>query len=187
VTPNADPFTTLMDLDHGALDPARAMLERRLSDMAGYFLTETGDSDDPLIYRVHMIPVAETNAEIQCSTTVLEPGRVGDEYYMTRGHFHAIRDRSEIYVGLAGEGRLVMATEDGRHAVEPLGPGTVSYVPGGWAHRSVNVGDDRLVFFAAYVGDAGHDYGTIAQRGLPVVVVAGDAGPEVVANPRYIP
>jgi glucose-6-phosphate isomerase len=205
VTPNADPFTTLMDLDRGTLDPARAMIERRLSDMAGYYfadpgstkhaadrlrrtedLTETGDGDDPLIYRVHMIPVAETNAEIQCSTTVLEPGRVGDEYYMTRGHFHAIRDRSEIYVGLAGEGRLVMATEDGRHAVEPLEPGTVSYVPGGWAHRSVNVGDDRLVFFAAYVGDAGHDYGTIAQRGLPVVVLAGDAGPEVVANPRYI-
>jgi glucose-6-phosphate isomerase len=225
VTPNADPFTTLMDLAHGTLDPERTTLERRLSDMAGYYfadpgstklrgswfretrgrpappakkhaveprqglgprnLTEPCEGDDPLIYRVHMIPVAQTNAEIQCSTTGLQPGRVGDEYYMTRGHFHAVRDRSEIYVGLAGEGRLVMATEDGRHAVEPLGPGTVSYVPGGWAHRSVNVGRDHLVFFAAYIGDAGHDYSTIAERGLPVVVVAGDAGPEVVANPRY--
>jgi glucose-6-phosphate isomerase len=206
VTPAMDPFTTLLDLAHGTLRPDHATVERRLSDMTGYFFAdpgstkraveprqslgaerpaEPGGDDDPLIYRVHLIPVPETNAEIQCSTTVLEPGRIGDEYHMTKGHFHEIRDRSEVYVGLAGEGRLVMATEDGRHAVEPLGPGTVSYVPGGWAHRSVNVGDVPLVFFAAYVGDAGHDYGTIAERGLPVMVVAGDAGPDVVPNPRY--
>jgi glucose-6-phosphate isomerase len=181
-----DPFTTLLDLSLGTLEPDRATVERRLSDMAGYFLTQPDGDDDPLIYRVHMIPVAETNAEIQCSTTVLEPGRIGDEYYMTKGHFHEVRDRSEIYIGLSGEGRLVMATEDGRHAVEPLAPGTVSYVPGGWAHRSVNTGSEPLVFFAAYVGDAGHDYGTIAERGLPLMVVAGEAGPEVVVNPRYV-
>ena len=203
MTPAMDPFTTLLDLARGTLRPNHATVERRLSDMTGYYLTESertdlgsattadgelaphGGDDDPLIYRVHLIPVPETNAEIQCSTTVLEPGRVGDEYYMTKGHFHEVRDRSEVYVGLAGEGRLVMATEDGRHAVEPLGPGTVSYVPGGWAHRSVNVGDEPLVFFAAYVGDAGHDYGTIAEHGLPVIVVAGDTGPDVVPNPRY--
>ena len=63
--------------------------------------------------------------------------------------------------------------------------GTVSYVPGGWAHRSVNVGAEPLVFFAAYVGDAGHDYDTVERTGFPVLIVAGDDGPEVVANPRY--
>ena len=182
---NLDPFTTLMDPQSGTLMPDRGTLHRRLSDMPGYYLDASREADDPLIYRVHTIPVPETCAEIQCSTTVLEPGLVGDEYYMTKGHFHQIRDRSEVYIGLAGEGRLIMATEDGRHAVEPIRPGTVTYVPGGWAHRSVNVGTQRLVFFAAYVGDAGHDYGTIAERGLPVMVVAGDAGPQIVANPSY--
>ncbi|HSK91052.1 MAG TPA: glucose-6-phosphate isomerase family protein [Euzebyales bacterium] len=185
MTPNLEPFTTLMDLTAGTLAPDRGTQERRLSDMPGYYLAQPDDGDDPVVYRVHLIPVTAANSEIQCSTTVLEPGRVGDEFFMTKGHFHQVRDRSEIYIGLAGEGRLVMATEDGRHAVEPIRPGTVSYVPGGWAHRSVNVGDDRLVFFAAYVGDAGHDYGTIAQRGLPVMVVAGEEGPQVVTNPRY--
>jgi len=185
VTPNLDPFTTLLDLDLGTLTPDRRTLERRLSDMRGYYLDDPGDGDDALVYRVHMVPVPETNAEIQCSTTVIEPGRVGDEYFMTRGHFHEVRDRSEIYIGMAGEGRLVMATEDGDHAVEPLRAGTLSYVPGGWAHRSVNTGAVPLVFFAAYIGDAGHDYGTIAERGLPVMVVAGADGPQVVANPRY--
>jgi glucose-6-phosphate isomerase len=185
VTPALDPFTTLMDFDHGSLQPERATVERRLSDMAGYYFAGPGGDGDRLVYRVHAIPVPETNAEIQCSTTVLEPGLVGDEYHMTKGHFHQVRDRSEIYVGLAGQGRLVMATEDGRHAVEPLQRGTVSYVPGGWAHRSVNVGSEPLVFFAAYIGDAGHDYATIAEHGLPVMVVATDRGPDVVTNPRY--
>jgi glucose-6-phosphate isomerase len=47
------------------------------------------------------------------------------------------------------------------------------------------VGEERLVFFAAYVGDAGHDYATIEAEGFPVLVVKGEDGPEVVANPRY--
>ena len=183
--PNLDPFTTLMDLRLGTLRPDHRTQERWLSDMAGYYVQEADADRDTLVYRVHMIPVPETNAELQCSTTVLQPGRVGDEYFMTKGHFHEVRDRSEVYVGLAGEGRLVMATEAGDHAIEPIRPGTVNYVPGGWAHRSVNIGDEPLVFFAAYIGDAGHDYGTIAERGLPVMVVVGDAGPQVVPNPRY--
>jgi glucose-6-phosphate isomerase len=104
---------------------------------------------------------------------------------MTKGHFHAIRERSEIYVGLSGEGRLVMATEDGRPAVETIAAGTVNYVPGFWAHRTVNVGDEPLVFLAVYPADAGYDYGTIEEEGFPVLVVERDGEATVVDNPRY--
>ena len=182
---NVQPFTTLMDLASGRLDPEGEVTERRLSDMLDMYL-EAGDEDaDPLIYRVYGIPVPATTGNVLCSTTVIEPGTVGDEYFMTKGHFHEVRDRAEIYLGLAGEGRLLMSTENGDHTVEPMRPGTVNYVPGGWSHRSINVGDDPLVFFAAYVGDAGHDYATIEKEGFPVLLVKGDAGPEVVENPRY--
>jgi glucose-6-phosphate isomerase len=179
------PFTTLLDLASGRLDPERDVVERRLSDMAGTYLEEPEDGDDPVVYRVYGIPAPATTGNVLCSTTVIEPGTVGREYFMTKGHFHEVRDRAEVYVGLSGEGRLVMATEHGRVAVEPIGHGTVNYVPGGWAHRSVNVGHEPLVFLAAYVGDAGHDYATIERRGFPVVVLAGEHGPDVVPNPRY--
>jgi len=188
VIPAFDPFSTAMDMKTGLLDPERRVTSRHLSDMGGWYLEGPDDAlaaQDPLVYRVYHMPVPPQNSEIRCSTTVLEPGTVGREYFMTKGHFHQVRDRSEVYVGLRGQGRLVLATEDGRHVVESLQPGTVSYIPGGWAHRTVNVGDEPLVFFAAYVGDAGHDYGTIEQQGFPVLVVAGEHGPEVVANPRY--
>ena len=178
------PFTTLLDMELGTLDPEREVVERRLADLRGAFQEEP-PAGDRLVYRVSAIPAPATGANLLCSTTVLEPGTVGREYHMTKGHFHERRDRAEVYLGLAGEGRLLLASEDGRHAVEPIRRGTVGYVPGGWAHRSVNVGDEPLVFFAAYVGDAGHDYATVERHGFPVLVVAGRHGPEVVANPRY--
>jgi glucose-6-phosphate isomerase, archaeal len=179
------PFTTMLDLESGRLEPERELVERRLSDMRDLFLDGATETADPLIYRVFGIPVPATNANVLSSTTVIEPGTIGREYFMTKGHFHEIRDRAEVYLGLAGEGRLVLATEDGRHAVEPIAPGTVGYVPGGWAHRTVNVGDEPLVFFAAYVGDAGHDYASVEERGFPVLVVKGEEGSEVIPNPRY--
>jgi glucose-6-phosphate isomerase, archaeal len=183
--PKLDPFTTLLDLKLGTLDPERgAVLVRTQADLRGFFQVDPLDPDD-LVYRVLPMPVPTENSEIQCSTTILEPGALGDEYYMTKGHFHTVRDRSEIYLGLSGEGRLVLATEDGQHRVEPIREGTINYVPGGWAHRSVNVGDEPLVFFAAYVGDAGHDYATIERDGFPVLICHGDDGPVVRDNPTY--
>jgi glucose-6-phosphate isomerase len=182
------PFTTLIDIDLGTLQPEGEVVERRVGDLRGLFSDNPGDGGPPgdtLVYRVRAIRVPETASDIRCSTTVVYPGRVGREYFMTKGHFHEIRDRAEVYVGLAGEGRLVLAAEDGRHAVEPIRRGTVGYVPGGWAHRSINVGDAPLVFFAAYIGDAGHDYRTVERTGFPVLVVAGEDRPEIVENPRY--
>lgn len=185
MTSHLDPFTTLADLSSGELDPAREVVERRVGDMRDMYLEPDDVDDERLLYRVNLIPVPATGDEVFCSTTVMEPGTVGREYHMTKGHFHEVRGRGEVYVGLAGEGRLVLATEDGDWQVEPLRRGTVNYIPGGWAHRSVNVGDAQLVFFAAYVADAGHDYGTIEDEGFPVLVVEGADGPEVVDNPRY--
>ena len=179
------PFTTLLDLASGCLEPERRITERRLTDLEGYFRVDPR-GEDTVVYRVYDIPAPKTNSDLLCSTTVLEPGDVGGEFFMTKGHFHVQRDRAEIYIGLAGEGRLVMATEDGRRAVEPMSRGTVNYIPGGWAHRSINVGRDPLIFFAAYIGDAGHDYETIERDGFPLLVVRGeDDGPRIVNNPSY--
>lgn len=183
--PDLTPFSTLLTLEDGTLDPERGVIERRLSDMRNFYQTVPAGIGDPLIYRVRLIPVPEENCHIQCSTTVMQPGLVGEEYFMTKGHFHRIRDRSEVYLGLAGTGRLVMATEDGDSHVEPIAPGTVNYVPGGWAHRSVNVGDEPLVFFVTYVADAGYDYATVEEKGFPVLVVRDEDGPQIVDNPAY--
>jgi glucose-6-phosphate isomerase len=181
-----EPHTTMLDLSTGRLLPERKRTERRLADLDGLFLEPVDPTDaGTLVYTVSEIPAPADSSNLPSSTTVIEPGRVGDEFFMTKGHFHAHRDRAEIYVGLRGEGRLVMATEDARAVVEPVRAGTVSYVPGYWAHRTVNVGDEPLVFYAVYPGDAGYDYATIEREGFPVVLLAGEGEPRVVPNPRF--
>ncbi len=179
-----EPFTTSLDLKLGDLDPVRHITERKLSDMDGMFLEE-GDQDDRVVYRVYAVPTPELNSNLIYSTTVLEPGTVGREYHMTKGHFHEKRDRAEIYLGLSGRGLLVLATADGRCVTQTQQRGSINYIPGGWAHRSVNMGEEPLVFFAAYIADAGHDYATIERSGFPIAVVKEDDGPRIIDNPRY--
>jgi glucose-6-phosphate isomerase len=184
--PDLEPFSTALDLASGELDPQRRLTERTLADMRGMYQEDFGEARaGELVYRVYEIPVPVSSSNLASSTTVIEPGTVGDEYFMTKGHFHAERERAEIYIGLAGEGRLVMATDDGRPQVEEMRSGTINYVPGHWAHRSVNVGSEPLVFFAAYAADAGYDYATIERQGFPVLVVERHGRPQAVENPRY--
>lgn len=182
-----EPFAVHIDFESGLLSPDPVVLTRGLSDLSGYFVTEPdadvdGEAD---VYTVHEIRVPATHNNLLSCTTVLKPGKVGEEFFMTKGHFHATRDRAEIYLTLSGEGLLVMALEDGTSATLEMRPGMATYVPGHWAHRSVNTGTEPLVFYAVYIGDAGYDYATIAEQGFPVIVVDGDDGPQVRANPRY--
>lgn len=177
------PFTAEIDLLTGSIDSSPRIVTRTLDDVNGIF--EKDCQGTALVYEVFNLDVPEENSELQSCTTRLQPGRVGDEYYMTKGHFHEVRDRSEIYLTISGIGRLLMATETGETVVQEMAPGTMNYIPGGWSHRSVNVGEEPLVFFASYIGDAGHDYGTIEKRGFPVRVVAGEGGPCVVPNSQY--
>ena len=143
-----------------------------------------GDGDT-LLYEVYELARPHEAGEVLHGISIVHPGKVGDEYYMTKGHFHTILETAEIYVCLSGQGVMVMETPEGDWAVEDLAPGRVLYVPPRWAHRSVNTGADDLITFFAYPGHAGHDYGTIEQQGFRKLIVERDGEPEIVDNPRW--
>ena len=177
-----DPFALALDLRTGALEPYTTRIERRVSDLRGAFadsgaLERLVAAGDPLVYEVLQYDVPEEVGQLVCCTTVIHPGVVGAEYYMTKGHYHAERDTGEVYVGLHGRGYLLLMTEEGRSSATPMETGTVAYVPPRWAHRTVNTGDERFVFFAVYPGQAGHDYGSIEETGFPKRVLASSEGP----------
>jgi glucose-6-phosphate isomerase len=170
----AHPFTAAVDA-RGELRPATSTVQRRLSHMRGMYRDAEAEAaavrdEDPLIYEVYQYDVPKFAGELIPCTTVLHAGKVGDEFFMTKGHFHEQRDRAEIYYGLSGQGQLVMA-KDGEAETVAMDAGTVAYVPPHWAHRTVNTGDVPFVFLAVYPGDAGHDYGTIETHGFPQVVL----------------
>ena len=179
------PFALQLDLESGSLEPHTTHIERRVSSLHGQVADEDAlarlvAAGDPIAYEVLQYDVPEEVGQLICCTTVIPPGSIGSEYHMTKGHFHAERATGEVYVGLAGRGLLLLQTEEGETAEQPMGRGTVAYVPPGWAHRTVNTGDEELVFFAVYPGQAGHDYGTIETTGFLRRVVRTPEGPAVV-------
>ena len=124
---------------------------RTLGGLAGYFRDEPARAamdQDQLAYRVQAYepkPEGERGA-VCCATTFLEPGMVGDEYFLTRGHFHANEDCPELEVTVSGTGMLVLMTMDRRTWTEPMHAGSVHHVPAATAHRVANTGHEPLVF-----------------------------------------
>ncbi len=178
----------VIDLKSGLLGDYTDKIIRKASDMLGFFydndaLEKIINQGDPVIYEVYAVPnVGE--GELSYAVTILHPGKVGKEFFMTKGHYHRIKNRGELYMGIRGRGVILMQ-KDNEIKWEEISRGDLVYVPPYWAHRSVNVGDDDLVFLAIYPGDAGHDYGSIAKMGFSKIVVEEDGKYKVVDNPRY--
>lgn len=63
-------------------------------------------------------------------------------------------------------------------------PGVCAFIPPDWAHRSVKIGNEKLVFVWVCNVDAGHEYADILQEGMRKIVIE-QKGRDVVAdNPR---
>lgn len=188
----ARPFAVAWDPRDGIMDDPDNHVQRRLSRLTGMFhdreaaeahLREKGDV---LLYEVYEKKIPEADGEIQFCSSITHPGKIGEEYFMTKGHFHARRDTAEIYYCLRGQGFMLMETEDGEFELGEMYPGRTVYVPPCWAHRSINTGSgEPLISLAVYPGDAGHDYGSIETAGFRHVVVERGGKPQVVENPRY--
>jgi glucose-6-phosphate isomerase len=166
------PFVVDIDVDAATMSNPKNHIVRRASDMRGYYGDVTAletliAAGDPLHYEVFEVPVPGEYGHLMYCISTLQPGRVGDEFFMTKGHYHTVLETGEIYLGLRGEGYMVMKTPDGEWNAQPLGRGKMVYVPPYWAHRSVNVGTEPLVSFCVYPGDAGHNYGDIKTQGFP--------------------
>ncbi len=183
-----NPIGVDIDLETGVI-PGAKKLVRRLSDLRGYFLDEKAYNellkDDPVVYEVYAVEQEEKEGDLNFATTVLYPGKVGGEFFFTKGHFHSKADRAEIYYGIKGKGGMLLQTPEGKAEWIPMKPGTVVYVPPHWAHRTVNTGDEPFIFLAVYPADAGHDYGSIAEKGFSKLVVDEDGEVRLIDNPRW--
>jgi glucose-6-phosphate isomerase len=136
---------------------------------------------DRVVYRVQsFLPVPEgSEGGLFWGATFMEPGRVGSEYFMTRGHCHAKRDRGEFYATVSGQGALILMDASGRTRMEEMSKGSLHYIPADTAHRVANTGDSTLSFIACWPSDAGHDYSVVFSARLMEV----DGAPVLVSAP----
>lgn len=169
----------------------KEMTQRRLSDMKGMFEddaaleAELAKGNDPLVYEFHEMGAPETDGDLAFGISITYPGKVGDEYFMTKGHFHTIIDTAETYYTLEGEGFMLIESPEGDWSAQPLKAGEMVYVPPRYAHRTVNTGSGPLRTFFVFRGDAGHDYGTIETKGYRQLIVEKDGKPTCVPNPKW--
>lgn len=181
-----------LDLDAGRIEGG-GYLERRLSDLRGYFADGPAHADavrrsDALVYTVSTVEGSSGDGALHYGLCVLMPGRIGREYYMTKGHYHAWRPAAEVYVGFRGEGVMLLEDQEaGLSRILPLGEGQVVYVPGHTAHRTLNTGTRPLVFLGIYPAAAGHDYATIAARNFQCVVCDVGGAPTMIDRSEYLP
>jgi glucose-6-phosphate isomerase len=175
----------------GGLSQKAASTKRRLSQMKGMFADTTAcektlQSEDPLVYEFYELGAPERPGDLAFGSSITYPGKIGNEYFMTKGHFHTILETAEVYYTLSGEGFMLMENPEGDTSLQPLSPGNAVYVPPRYAHRTVNTGDIPLVTFFVFRGDAGHNYGAIESKGYRKLVVEGpDGKPQTADNPKW--
>jgi glucose-6-phosphate isomerase, archaeal len=187
----AEHLSTSFNLLTGQIE-GRPSIKRRLSELRGAFADtasyETALRDsDPIVYMVSSIEPAEGDGQLHYGLGVLMPGRIGTEYYLTKGHLHAWRPAAEVYIGLSGEGAMLLEDEQtGESRLVPLRANSVVYVPGSTAHRTINTGDTPLVYIGVYPAVAGHDYGAIAERNFRKVLAAIDGQPTLIDRGAFM-
>lgn len=159
---------------------------RHLSDLRGCFSDPTAyeaalAAGNPLLYRVASVEPATGTGDLHYGVGLLMPGKIGEEYFMTKGHLHSWRAAAEIYIGLTGEGVMLLEDEvTGESRMVTLRPHHAVYVPGHTAHRTMNTSRVPLTYIGVHPARAGHDYSTIAKTNFRCVVVERDDRPVMI-------
>jgi glucose-6-phosphate isomerase len=181
------PFGVDFDLVHGIMKDPQVHTVRLASSMRGHYkdpraLEALVAQGDPVHYEVFEMKIPEEVGQMQFCISKTYPGTVGGECFMTKGHYHQVPGTAEIYLCVRGEGYMLMKLATGESAYERFLPGRMCYVPPFWAHRTVNTGDEPLISFCVYPGEAGHNYGDIEKEGFPVRVFKRAGKVEIVSS-----
>jgi glucose-6-phosphate isomerase len=174
-----------------SFEPFELEIDRSLEDMRDVFYDQkaveiTLEKHNPSIVKVWMAPLPDSEGHLMSCMTVIYPGTVGDEYFMTKGHIHtdSVHD-PEYYLTLRGQGLLLMQTREGETHVSEMVPGTLNYIPSEWAHRTVNTGNDDFVFLGIFPASAKRDYSFIGvgKKNFQNVVIKINGKPKVIEHP----
>lgn len=178
-----------IDGQSGEVSPETGRYQKRLSELRGIyqdaaaFDREVSTRGDPVVYEV--IDYRKKESDLSFGTTIMAPGQIAGEYFMTRGHYHERKECGEAYYTQSGEGLLLLESRSGEIRTVEMKPGVCAFIPPDWAHRSINTGTEKLVFVWFCATDAGHDYGEILTRGMRKIVIERDGGRVIADNPNY--
>jgi glucose-6-phosphate isomerase, archaeal len=150
---------------------------KTVGDLEAYWLAPNQIRDpEEVLYRTQTFSCAPDSTEgvVLWGNTTLMPGKVGDEFFMTRGHRHVKMTHGELCITVSGRGALLLMDADRNTRHEEMTPGSTHWIDGNLAHRTVNTGDEPLVFLCAWPADCGHDYDEIEGLGFSARMTCAD-------------
>lgn len=183
-------FAIKFNLEDG-LSPDRLPTRRMLSNMKGMYLDNKAleqmlEKEDVCVYEFYELGIPEKPSDLAFGTTILYPGKVGNEYYMTKGHFHEKLETAEVYYCTKGNGYLLMEDPNGNVEIQEMTPSISVYVPPNYAHRSINISNtEPFIMFFVFRADAGHDYKTIETKGFRKLVIEKEGKPVIIDNLKW--
>lgn len=188
-----EPGACVVDVGRGELVGATGRYVKRLADLDGLYEDDaayralSAAMAGAIVYEVTDYKPSADAGDMIVGVTRMSPGRVGREFFLTRGHIHANPNRPEIYYGEAGHGVMLLESPAGEVRTVEIAPRKMCYVPPYWIHRSVNVATVDLVMSFAYPADSGQDYAIIEQAGgmRSRIVDDGAGGWKAVDNAGY--
>ena len=160
-------------------------LTRSIGDLKGLFADQNAFEEqdaNQMAYEVESyLPVPEgTEGGLFFGITRIQPGTIGNEYMMTKGHSHVLENRAEFYWCIEGEGMMLFMDKDRNMWAEKMFPGSLHYIKGVTAHRVANTGESVLSFGACWPSDAGHNYDLVAQNGFSKRLMKVNGEPQLV-------
>lgn len=116
----------------------------RIKD-ADYF-DESDQRLDPetVVYELTVKEASPEEGHLLWGHVLLNPGRVNDEYFMTRGHFHNNDHTEEYVLCMNGYGFLMYLDKDGNCWCEEMEEGSLHHIPEGVGRRIINLSDEPM-------------------------------------------
>ena len=109
-----EPVRCTVHVGDGRLEGATGRYEKRLSELAGLYEDAAAfaaalDADgDRVVYAVEDFRPSDASGDMIFGLTLMVPGKIGREYFVTRGHIHGNANRPELYYGQQGRGLMLM-------------------------------------------------------------------------------
>lgn len=146
----------------------------RYKDASYFENPDAGLDPETLIYELILKESTPEEGHLNWGHLTVYPGRVNDEYFCTRGHYHANPNTEEYFLCMKGEGLIMYLNREGDCWCEMLEEGSLHHVPGGVARKFINLSDEPLMLSLCRPANAGYDYDSIDRHPFPCHVYEDD-------------
>ena len=127
---------------------------KKLSELKHLFDAEEVDkqlkNEDSIIYNVYEHEIPKRKGHFISLTTVINPGKIGEDFFMIEGFEHKNVSSAEVLLCLFGKGYVLMQPEFGKNKIINIKKGSICYIPPYWSYRVVNNSDEALSFYCTF-------------------------------------